>query len=132
MEFSRLFKIFVVILIFYPVNSFAEYKWKKIGRNTSGTIFYVDLLSIKKFKNSVYVFNLIDYVKPTEQGTLSSKAYLEYNCANFNYKLLKDFYYDKPMGNGEPIAVISEESEWYENKKGSISEMMGKFACNYK
>ena len=42
-------KILFIILLFYPSISFAEYKWKKIGSNIDGDVYYVDLLSIKSW-----------------------------------------------------------------------------------
>ena len=125
-------KILFIILLFYPSISFAEYKWKKIGSNIDGDVYYVDLLSIKKVGDNAYFFNLTDYIKPTKHGDLSSKVYQEYNCLDYSFRYLKDFYYEKPMGNGVPSATSSELSEWYDSPRGSISAIMAKFVCNYK
>ena len=128
----KILKICFIILICNPSNSFAEFKWKKIGSNRGGDVFYVDLLSIKRVGNSAYFFSLTDYVKPTEQGILSAKVYQEYNCSNYSFRYHKDFYYEKPMANGEPYMIMNELSEWRRSPKGSISEKMAKFICNYK
>ena len=113
------------------VNCFADYNWKKIGSTNDGSNFYIDLSSIKKVDNNVFYFELSDSAKPNKYGTLSSKVYIEVNCLNLSYRHLKDFYYQEPMGNGEP-SILNDVSEWYDQTKGSIGYMVSEFACNYK
>ena len=113
------------------VNCFADYNWKKIGSSTRGDVFYVELSTIKKVGNNVFYLELSDYLKPSEFGDLSSKVYIEVNCLNLSYRHLKDFYYQEPMGNGEP-SILNDVSEWYDQTKGSIGYMVSEFACNYK
>ena len=131
-KYLKILKICFIIFISFPSNSFAEYKWKKIGSNSHGDVFYVDLLSIKRVGDSVYFFSLTDYLKPTSQGDLSSKIYQEFNCLNYDFRYHKDFYYEQPMGNGKPSATLNELSDWRDSPKGSISEAMAKFICSYK
>tara|TARA_B110000208_G_C11395742_1_gene294077 strand:- start:62 stop:346 length:285 start_codon:yes stop_codon:yes gene_type:complete len=92
---------------------------------------YVDLTSIKKVGNNVFYFRLMDYIKPSDQGDLSSKVYFEVNCLDLSYRYIKDFYYKEPMGNGE-YTIFDEIGEWNNNAKGSIGEDTRKFVCNYK
>ena len=131
-KYYKILKIVIILSILYPVNCFADFNWKKMGSNSKGDVFYIDLLSIKKVGNKVFYFTLTDYIKPTSLGDLSSKVYGEVNCLNFSFRYLKDFYYQQPMANGEPSTVFDEVSEWIENKKGSMFEILNKFACNYK
>jgi len=131
-KYFKILKICLIFLILYPSNSFADFKWKKIGANIQGTVFYVDLTSIKKTDKKVYFFSMTDYAKPTPLGDLSSRIYQEVNCLDYSYRYLKDFYYTQPMANGEPSAIIDEVDVWNKNQKGSIGETMSKFVCNYK
>ena len=131
-KYIKVLKICFLILLFNPSNSFAEYKWKKVGQNRSGDVFYVDLLSIKRVGNNAYLFSLTDYIKPTEQGILSAKVYQEFSCKDYGFRYHKDFYYEKPMGNGEPSLTVNEVSKWRESPMGSVSEKIGKFVCNFK
>ena len=73
----------------------------------------------------------MDYVKPTNQGDLSSKIYFEVNCLDLSFRYLKDFYYKEPMGNGE-YEIYDKIGEWENNVKDSIGEDAREFVCNYK
>ena len=131
-KYSKIQKILIILFILYPFNCFADYNWKKIGSSTRGDVFYLDLSTVKKVGNNVFYLELSDYLKPSEFGDLSSKVYIEVNCLNLSYRHLKDFYYQEPMGNGEPSAVFDKVGEWENIKEGSMGENVGKFVCNYK
>ena len=92
---------------------------------------YVDLTSIKKVGNNAFYFRLMDYIKPSDQGDLSSKVYFEVNCLDLSYRYIKDFYYKEPMGNGE-YTIFDEIGEWEITTQGSIGDKVRKFVCNYK
>ena len=130
-NYSKILIISIFLYILSVANCFAEYNWKKIGSNIDGDVSYVDLSSIKKVGNNVFYFRLMDYIKPSTQGDLSSKIYFEVNCLNLSYRYIKDFYYKEPMGNGEH-EVYDKIGEWENNTKGSIGEDARKFVCNYK
>ena len=130
-NYSKILIISIFLYIFSVANCFAEYNWKKIGTNIDGDVSYVDLSSIKKVGNNIFYFNLMDYIKPTNQGDLSAKNYFEVNCLDLSYRYIKDFYYKEPMGNGE-YTIFDEIGEWENNTKGSIGEDAREFVCNYK
>ena len=127
---SKALIISIFLYIFSIANCFADFNWKKIGSNTDGDVSYVDLSSIKRVGNNVFFFRLMDYIKPNEQGDLSSKIYFEVNCLDLSFRYIKDFYYKQPMGNGE-YTIYDKIGEWENNTKGSIGEGVRKFACNY-
>ena len=126
-------KIIIIIFIYFfsVENCFADFNWKKIGSTTAGDVSYVDLSSIKKVGNNVFYFRLMDYIKPTSTGTLSSKVYFEVNCLDLSFRYLKDFYYKEPMGNGKP-EIYDKVGKWHDSVKGSIGEKESIFVCNYK
>ena len=130
-NYSKILIVSIFLYIFSVANCFADYNWKKIGSNTSGDVSYVDLTSIKKVGNNAFYFRLMDYIKPSDQGDLSSKVYFEVNCLDLSYRYIKDFYYKEPMGNGE-YTIFDEIGEWENNTKGSIGEDAREFVCNYK
>jgi hypothetical protein len=130
-NYSKILIVSIFLYIFSVANCFAEYNWKKIGTNIDGDVSYVDLSSIKKVGNNIFYFNLMDYIKPTNQGVLSAKNYFEVNCLDLSYRYIKDFYYKEPMGNGE-YTIFDEIGEWENNTKGSIGDKVRKFVCNYK
>ena len=127
----KILKLFIFLYILSTVNCFADYNWKKIGKNIDGDVAYIDLSSIKKVGNKVYYFDLLDYVTPTDQGHLSGKTYKEVNCLDLSFRYLKDFYYLEPMGNGKVDLINDKVGEWHNNTKGSLGERVRQFVCNY-
>ena len=123
-----LISLFVILFSFSTIAN--EFNWKKIATNSSGTVFYIDESTIKKLDNQVVFLSLSDYFKPTENGRLSSIIYKEVNCINLDYRYLKDFYFDLPMGKGEPTNIIDDISEWKKSKKGSTAEYIHKAVCD--
>jgi|TARA_Y100000031_G_C8128513_1_gene341718 hypothetical protein len=123
-----------LLLFFLLINNtgFAEYTWKKIAYSIDGNVTYVDDRTIKVVGEMRYYLMLTDYAKPTSFGHLSSKNYMQVNCANYNIKLLKNFYYDEPMANGEPSEINSTESEWVTFLPGSLGEKIVKYVCDIK
>ena len=130
-NYSKILIVSIFLYIFSVANCFAEYNWKKIGSNIDGDVNFVDLTSIKKVGNNAFYFRLMDYIKPSDQGDLSSKVYFEVNCLDLSYRYIKDFYYKEPMGNGE-YTIFDEIGEWENNTKGSIGEDAREFVGNYK
>ena len=126
-NFSKL-SFFLIILILFPLKSFAEFNWKRVGENTDGTVFYVDKNSLKRNGNRIYFFSMMDYAKPID-GILSTRIYQEGNCSNYSFRYLKDFYYDQPMGNGSIVAQIDEMGEWVANIPGSLNESVFEYLC---
>ena len=134
-DMKNYFKILIISIflnIFFITTSFADYNWKKLGSNIDGEVFYIDTPSIKGNGNKVFYFYMNDYAKPDKFGDLSSRAYMEVNCLNLDYRFLKDFYYQEPMGNGKPSSIYDKVGKWEVTGKGSIGEVIRKFACNYK
>ena len=118
----------LIIITFFPSNSFSEFNWKRVGENTNGTVFYVDKSSVKRMGNTIYFFSMMDYAKPVD-GVLSTKIYQEGNCSDYSFRYLKDFYYDQPMGNGSVVHQIDEVSKWTANIPGSLNETVFDFLC---
>ena len=125
--FKKLFFL-LIIITFFPSNSFSEFNWKRVGENTNGTVFYVDKSSVKRMGNTIYFFSMMDYAKPVD-GVLSTKIYQEGNCSDYSFRYLKDFYYDQPMGNGSVVHQIDEVSKWTANIPGSLNETVFDFLC---
>ena len=87
--------------------SYAE--WTKVGEDVDGNTYYADFARIRKVSGYVYYWTLMDNLKPTKWGDLSSKNYLQGDCKLFRYKWLSFSYYKEPMGGGtgdvsEPVA----------------------------
>ena len=131
-KYYKIFKIVIILFVLYPVNCFADYNWKEITKNPGGHVYYVDLLSIKRLGDNVFYLRLRDFIKPDQFHHLSSIIYIEHNCLNFEHRYLKDLYFQKPMGNGEPSTINKNVSEWKKTSKNSVHKIVSKFVCNYK
>ena len=127
-NFFKNISLLLIIIVLFTSKSFSEFNWKKVGENTSGTVFYVDKGSVKRIGNTIYFFSMMDYAKPNN-GVLSTRIYQEGNCDNYSFRYLKDFYYDQPMGNGKILQQIDEVGEWTANVPGSLNETVFDFLC---
>tara|TARA_Y100000590_G_scaffold451545_1_gene593107 strand:- start:839 stop:1219 length:381 start_codon:yes stop_codon:yes gene_type:complete len=123
--------LIALIILYYSSSIFAnEFEWERVTANIKGSVFYIDNSTIKRSGNSVVYLKLTDYFKPTTNGRLSSIIYTEVNCDNYYYRYLKDYYYDLPMGKGEPSNIIEEKSEWFYAPKGSTAFYINEKVCN--
>ena len=120
------------VLFFSSLVTAQDIEWKKISTNVNGTSIYADLSSIKKNNNNRVTFlELTDFFEPSPQGMLSTIVYKEVNCKTFDFRYLKDIYFELPMGRGERIGVNNEISEWIEAVKTSVSHVVHTFVCDY-
>ena len=129
MRVNKIFYI-IILILFTPFTSNADFDWKKIGKNKGGSVFFVDKSSIKKIENSTYFYLLADYSKP-HMDVLSVKTYIEGNCNKSNYRFLKDIYFAEPMGNGNIIETISETGEWTQYDNSQIMGVIMKYVCEF-
>ena len=116
-------------LMFSPSTSFAE--WKKVGENVDGTTFYVDFERIRKHDGYVYYWELIDYLKPTKYGVLSSKIYHQVDCKKLRYKWLSYSSHKEPMGGGTGEIDNTPDKDWNYPPPDSSGEIILKTVCQY-
>ena len=63
-----LFTALLISLTMFASTCFAEWKWKKVGKDVKGNTIYVDLDRIRKVGEYVYYWRLHDRLKPTKYG----------------------------------------------------------------
>ena len=68
--------------------------------DSAGHTHYVDFESIRKHGGYVYWWDMVDLLKPTETGTLSSKNYIQGDCKKFQFIFLSMSFHKEPMGGG--------------------------------
>jgi hypothetical protein len=122
--------IIVSALLFslmFSATSFA--RWTNIIRNHGGTTFYLDVLRIAKNDRYVYFWELIDYLKPTENGVLSHQVFAQGDCKLIKKRTVSFSSYKKPMGAGNGIPYEPKNSKWVKPSPGSAMETMVKSAC---
>jgi len=115
--------------MFSSSTSFAG--WTKVSENVGAT-FYVDFERIRKHDGYVYFWELIDFLKPDEYGTLSGKSYIQGDCKKFRFNILSDSYHKEPMGGGEIDETLNPpDKEWHYPPPDSPSEIILKSVCQY-
>ncbi len=92
---------------------------------------YVDFERIRKHDGYVYWWELIDLLKPDEDGDLSSKTYIQGDCKKFRYKTLSYSFHKEPMGGGTGDVQESVKKGWKYPTPDSSGEIILKTVCHY-
>ena len=127
---KKLLLIFTLLFtsVFFSSPSYAE--WTKV-LEVQGNTFYVDFDKIKKTDDYVYFWQLVDLSKPTEQGVLSDKSYLQGSCKLLQFKSLSFSSYKKPMGGETPSESSNKpDTEWIKTPPNSAIETVLKSVCS--
>ena len=127
-------KKLILILLFstamFSSPSYAEWTMVSEGTGTnSGDIFYLDYERIRKHDGYVYYWILIDYLKPSSTGILSSKLYVQGDCKLFRYKALSFSHHKEPMGDGTGDRSNPKNPEWRYPPPNSVNEIILKDVC---
>ena len=122
----------LLVLLFSLLISFNSYgEWEKVFSNSHGDTFYIDFDKIKKHDGYVYWWHLKDYLVPDGRG-LSDMYYNQGDCENNRIKILTNFFFKLPMGEG----LISNPSNtaykgWTNPKTGGEMESWLILVCDY-
>lgn len=92
----------LLISVLIPTASHAE--WVKVGKNYTLPIveeatIYIDT-KVRKDDGHIYFWQLVNALKPNENGDLSTKSYHEADCGKFRRRVLQFSYHPQPMGRG--------------------------------
>ena len=122
---------FLITLLFSVTSvSASSAKWERIFENATATL-YLDFRRIEKKDHFVYFWSLVDYVKPTEQGHLSSAVYSKGDCKLFRVQRLSYTHYKAPMGrDGGQISKLKKR-EWRNPAPVSLLEVKLKSVCGH-
>ena len=121
--------LYTIILSFlFSFSVFAE--WTYITKNINGDTIYVDFDRIRKHDGYVYWWEMFDYLKPTELGVLSSKAYNQGDCKLFRVKYLSYSHHNEPMGGGTGDSNSPKNPEWKYPPPNSVNEFILKSVCS--
>lgn len=105
-------------------------KWTRIFENSKGTA-YVDFEKIREKDGYVYFWSLVDYLRPTGQGILSSKAYIKGDCTLFRVQNLRYVHYIKPMGRDTGRSNRPVSPKWRHPPPVSLMEVALKSICKH-
>jgi hypothetical protein len=126
-------KITLGITLFISTLMFASpayADWEAVAEGDDGTIFYVDFDRMRKNDGYVYWWDLSDYLKPSEYGTLSYKMYRQGDCEMFRFKRLSGISYKQPMGEGSGETYSPPNPEWSYPSPNSNIEKILKRVCS--
>ena len=115
-----------LFLIILSSNAFSE--WKELGENNDSKSF-LDFESIKKIDKDIYWWELIDYISPQKNGSLSKTIYKKGDCNLFRMTTVTIMYYTKSMGKGKRKIRTFENSNWHYPSPKSYEEFILNFAC---
>ena len=85
---------------------------------------------IKKHGGYVYFWEMTDYLKPSDNGTLSGKMYKQGDCGMVRFKDLSFSYYKQPMGRGSGRTLTPPDT-WDYPSPGTVSIFILDYACDY-
>ena len=104
-------------------------KWEKVGVSVSGDNYYVDFTRMRTNGSYVYYWVLEDYLKPEEDGDLSSKVYHQSDCEMFRLKTISVSFHKQPMGEGLGETYTPPNPEWNYPPPTSAYEIILKRVC---
>ena len=126
---KKLLLIFALLFSTAMSSSPVRAEWTKLG-DMDGLTFYVDLERIRKHDGYVYYWDLVDYLKPTETGMLSGKAYIQVDCKLFSFKILSVSTHKEPMGNGTADTFNPPNTGWQYAIPNTSRETVLKLVCS--
>ena len=113
----------------FSFTSFAE--WVKVTKGMDGRTYYVDFDRIRKHDGYVYWWELGDFLKPSKQGILSVKAYVQGDCKLFRVQYLSLYFHKEPFGGGTiDTYSIVENPVWNYPPPNTPMESILKQVCN--
>ena len=118
----------LVFTVMFSSTSFAG--WTKVSESTTGNEYYVDFERIRKVDGYVYWWELVDLLKPDNDGKLSAKLYNQGDCKLFRFKYLSVSFHKEPMGGGTGEVDNNPDKEWKYPPPNSMSEDILKEVCS--
>ena len=113
----------------FSSTSYAE--WTEIGENVSGATFYVDFENIRKNDSYLYYWQLLDRIKPTEFGDLSTKRLYEVDCnIPRRERSVAATYHTQPMGRGNPSTTDNQTGGWDRYPPSSSGAIIIELVCS--
>ena len=121
--------ILLVIIFTFLFSTTSWGEWSYVTDNVDGVRFYYDKDRVRKSGKYIYIWTLIDLLKPNEYGSLSSTSYTELDCSIFRFKNLKHQFYNKSMDEGKMTGYFTPLDEWKYPQLDSVIEVMYNKIC---
>ena len=127
---KKLTLIFTLLFSTVMFSSPSYAKWTEVSESEIGDTYYVDFERIRKHGGYVYWWDLIDYLKPTKSGMMSSKKYRQGDCKLFRFKYLSFSSHNEPMGRDIGDSFSPKNPEWEYPHPNSMIEIILKSVCS--
>ena len=118
----------IVFTMMFSSSIFSE--WEEISKTVNGSTFYLDFERIRKHDGYVYYWFLVDFLKPDEDGDLSSKSYQEGDCKLFRTRDLSFVNHQQSMGRDIGKSYNTKNPEWAYPSPNTLNEIMLKIVCD--
>jgi len=120
--------LFAAIMLSTPANA----EWKHIVTSETGNDFYLDFDTLRSQDSLRYIWRLSNYLKPDKWGDMSSKVLYEIDCRRYASKRLALYFYNQPMGEGDPTTTDTNfEEEYTFASPDSVHEELIMRTCNH-
>lgn len=120
-------KLFLACLIMLAGSAWAE--WVVYGKDNEATG-YFDPSTIRKDGNLRRVWELMDLSRRDENGEMSIRTRLEYDCMQERYRFLAGSTHSEPMAGGKTLRTQSENNVWEAIAPRTNAEKMLKIVCS--
>ena len=109
------FLVFIIFFYYFIMPSYGN--WEFISKNNNNSTIYIDINSIKIFKNLIYTWTM--YSLDQEDKRIAKTGYASYitheyiDCNNLSRATLIEIKFHQPMGKGKsfydsyPDAIIN-------------------------
>ena len=119
--------LFIIFTFLFSTTSWGD--WNYVTESEDGDKVYYDKDRVRKSEKYIYLWMLVDYLKPTKDGDVSVTTYTELDCSIFRYKGLKFLRYKNSMGEGIPTSDFTPPDEWLSPQPDTVIESMYKKIC---
>ena len=126
-------KFILIVLLIIASNS-ASAEWLVVGE-TDTALYYYEPGTLRKNGNKVKMWELSNYIvemRASGKDYKSMKTQSEYDCAEYQQRLIYSVVYSENMGGGQIIANLDGDKNWRPAVPGSVREALLKIACGKK
>jgi len=127
---KKYFLFLTIFALFFSSEAKANQWVLSSTASDGGMDMYLDPDSLREFDGYIYVWKLLDFVEPLDDGSMSVKMYSKINCSSKMYQDLNIIFYPEDMAKGTPNYREYEPLDWVEATSGSIVGFLVESVCD--
>jgi hypothetical protein len=120
----------ITFTFLFSTTSWGE--WSFVVEGVDGHKHYYDKDRVRKNGKYLYLWDVVDFLKPDKWGDLSTTRYIQLDCSILRYKFLKLNRYNDSMGEGKQTDSSTpkgELGEWLYPSPKSVGEILYDKVC---